>query len=67
MTDLQYSLSFINLISYLHLQTFRSQAAIVSEKSTGFTFSHRKALACAALYIVHNIWNTLQSPLVSVP
>ena len=29
-------------ISCLHLPTFRSQAAIVSEKSTVFTFSHRK-------------------------
>ena len=41
--DLQYSHTFIILISSLHLPTFRSQAAIVSEKSTVFTFSHRKA------------------------
>ena len=41
--DLQYSQTFIISISCLHLQTFRSQAAIVSEKSTVFTFSHRKA------------------------
>ena len=27
----------------MHLPNFRSQAAIVSEKSTVFTFSHRKA------------------------
>ena len=40
--DLQYSHTFINSISCLHLPTFRSQAAIVSEKSTVFTFSHRK-------------------------
>ena len=33
---------FINSISCLHLPTSRSQAAIVSEKSTVFTFSHRK-------------------------
>ena len=41
--DLQYSHTFIISISCLHLPTFRSQAAIVSEKSTDFTFSHRKA------------------------
>ena len=29
-------------ISCLHLQTIRSQAAILSEKSTVFTFSYRK-------------------------
>ena len=41
-------LDVINLISYLHLSylhlpTFWSQAAMVSEKSTVFTFSYRKA------------------------
>ena len=41
--DVQYSHTFIISISCLHLPTFRSQAAIVSEKSTVFTFSHRKA------------------------
>ena len=41
--DLQYSHTFIISISCLHLPTFRSHAAIVSEKSTVFTFSHRKA------------------------
>ena len=41
--DLQYSHTFINTKSCLHLPTFRPQAAIVSEKSTVFTFSHRKA------------------------
>ena len=30
------------IISCLHLPTFRSLAVIVSEKSTVFTFSHRK-------------------------
>ena len=40
--DLQYSHTFINSISCLHLPTFRSLAAIVSEKSTVFTFPHRK-------------------------
>ena len=40
--DLQYSHTFIISIRCLHLPTFRSQAAIVSEKSTVFTFSHRK-------------------------
>ena len=32
--DLQYSYTFINSISCLHIPTFRSQAAIVSEKSS---------------------------------
>ena len=41
--DLEYSHTFINSISCLHLPTFRSQAAIVSEKFTVFTFSYRKA------------------------
>ena len=40
--DLQYSHTFINLISCLHLPTFMSQAAKVSEKFTVFTFSLRK-------------------------
>ena len=42
--DLQYSHTFMKSISYLYLPTFRSQASIVSEKSTVFTFSYRKAL-----------------------
>ena len=41
--DLQYSHSFMKSISCLHLPTFRSQGSIVSEKSTVFTFSYRKA------------------------
>ena len=41
--DLQYSHTFIYSIRLLLLLTFRSLAAIVSEKSTVFTFSHRKA------------------------
>ena len=41
--DLQYSHTFINSIRYLLLPTLRSLAAIVSEKYTAFTFSHRKA------------------------
>ena len=41
--DLQYSHSFINSIRCLLLPTIRSLAAIVSEKSTVFTFSYRKA------------------------
>ena len=39
--DVQYSHSFINSIRCL-LPTFRSLAAIVSEKSTVFTFSYGK-------------------------
>ena len=44
--DLQYSHTFmksIYIISCLYLPTFRSQASIVSEKSTVFTFSYKKA------------------------
>ena len=42
--DLQYSHTFIYLIRCQLLLTFRSLAAIVSEKSNVFTFSYRKAL-----------------------
>ena len=41
--DLRYSHTFIFSIRCLLLLTFRSLAAIVSEKSTVFTFSYRKA------------------------
>ena len=41
--DLQYSHTFIYSIRCLLLPTFRSLAAIVSEKSTVFPFSYRKA------------------------
>ena len=41
--DLQYSHTFIESFSCLYLPTFRSQASIVSEKSTVFTFSYKKA------------------------
>ena len=41
--DLQYSHTFIYSIRCLLLLTFRSLAAIVSEKSTVFTLSYRKA------------------------
>ena len=40
--NLQYSHIFIYLIRFLLLLTFRSLDAIVSEKSTVFTFSYRK-------------------------
>ena len=39
---LQYSYTFINSFRCPLLPTFRSLAAIVSEKSTVFTFSYRK-------------------------
>ena len=39
--DLQYSHTFINSISCLHLSTFRSQAAIVAENPL-FTLFHRE-------------------------
>ena len=42
--DLQYLHTFIYSIRCLLLLTFRSLAAIVSEKSIVFTFSYRKAL-----------------------
>ena len=41
--DLQYSLTFIYSFRCLLLPTFRSLPAIVSEKSTVFTFSYRIA------------------------
>ena len=41
--DLQYLHTFIYSIRCLLLPTFRSLAAIVSENSTVFTFSYRKA------------------------
>ena len=41
--DLQYSCIFIYSIRYLLLLIFTSLAAIISEKSTVFTFSYRKA------------------------
>ena len=41
--DLQYSHTFIYSIRCLLLLTFRSLTAIVSEKSTVFSFSYRKA------------------------
>ena len=41
--DLQYSLTIMKSISCLYIPTFRSRAAIVSVKSTVFTFSYRKA------------------------
>ena len=41
--DLQYSHTFIYSIRCLLLPTFRSLVAMVSEKSTVFTFSYRKA------------------------
>ena len=41
--DLQYSHTFINSIRCLLLPTFRALAAIVSKKSTVFTFSYGKA------------------------
>ena len=41
--DLQYSHTFIKSFSCLYVPIFRAQASIVSEKSTVFTFSYRKA------------------------
>ena len=41
--DIQYSHTFIKSFSCLYLPTFRSQASIVSEKSSVFTFSYRIA------------------------
>ena len=41
--DLQYSHTFMKSINCLYLTTFKSQASVVSEKSTVFTFSYRKA------------------------
>ena len=41
--DHQYSHTFLKSFSWLYLPTFRSLASIVSEMSTVFTFSYRKA------------------------
>ena len=41
--DLQYAHTFIYSIRWLLLLTFMSLAAIISEKSTVFTFSYKKA------------------------
>ena len=41
--DLQNSHTSIKTFNCLYLPTFRSQASIVSEKLTVFTFSYRKA------------------------
>ena len=41
--DLQYSHTFMKSIICLYLPILKSQASIVSEKSTVFTFSYRKA------------------------
>ena len=40
--DLQYSHTWMKSISCLYLPAFRSQASIISEKFTVFTFSYRK-------------------------
>ena len=53
--DLQYSHTFMYSIRCLLLQTFRSLAAIVSEKSTVFTFSR---------VIICTIYNGLESPVL---
>ena len=44
--DPEYLHTLIYSINCLHLITFRSQAAIVSEKSVVFTFSQRKLQIC---------------------
>ena len=43
--DIQCSHTFMKSISCLYLPTFRSQAAIVSVKSTDFTFYYKKSLS----------------------
>ena len=50
--DLQYSQTFIYSIRYLLIPTFSSLSAIVSEKSTVFTFSHRKAYVTKFDFVV---------------
>ena len=62
--DLQYSHTFITSNSCLHLPTLRSQAAIVSEKSTVFTFSHRKAYVAKFDLVVKNVKVTSGSSFV---
>ena len=41
--DLQYSHTFMKSMNCLYVPTFRSQALIISVKSTVFTFSYGKA------------------------
>ena len=57
--DLQYSHTFINSISCVHLPDFRSEAAIVFEKPIVFTFSYREAQVTkfdlAAKYVKVNL------------
>ena len=51
--DLQYSHTFMKSISCLYLPTFRSQASIVSEKSTVFTFSYRWSISIGVPLYLH--------------
>ena len=72
--DLQYSHTFIYSIRCLLLPTFRSLVAIVSEKSTVFTFSYIKA--CYQIWpcrkigqghskvIIWTIYDGLESPML---
>ena len=64
--DLQYSHTFIYSIRCQLLLTFRSLAAIVSEKSTVFTFSYRKALVTKFDLAVKKYTNfvELESPML---
>ena len=54
--DLQYSQTFINSISRLHLPDFRSQAEIVSEKSTVFTLATCWEIAAHSDVLFRNHW-----------
>ena len=47
----QHKIKFITLY-YQTIPTFRSQASIVSEKSTVFTFSYRKAYVAKFDFVV---------------
>ena len=56
--DLEYSNTFINSISCLHLPTFRSHVGIVYKKSTVITFSNRKAYVTKMTLPQNRSWST---------
>ena len=62
--DLQYSHTFMKSTSCLYLPTFSSQASIVSEKSTVFTFPCRKIGQGHSRFIIYTIYDEQESPML---
>ena len=62
--------TFINSISCLHLPTFRSQAAIVSEKSIVLTFSYKKVYVTkfdlAVNYVKVNLGSSFEQTMMGM-